>query len=99
MGVRIRDMNDPTSTMPELWLAVLRARGGHTKYQWCGDIAASMLNIHKKYGHMPFGFLSWRHYLNVLWRSWLNIGFVILPFVEPNRDWGPAYLINYGSQK
>ena len=44
---------------------------------------------------MPFDFLSWRHYLNTLFRHFgvaLTILIVILPVAEPIRDWGPKFL-------
>ena len=44
---------------------------------------------------MPFDFLSWRYYLNVLFRhcwSAIIIFIIILPVVEPTRDWGPTFL-------
>ena len=44
---------------------------------------------------MPFDFLSWRHYLNALFRHCeiaVIIFIFILPVAEPIRDWGPTFL-------
>ena len=50
--------------------------------------------IHKKYGHRPFGFLSWRHYMNALlfhWRVAVTFGFIILPVAKPIWDWAQGF--------
>ena len=71
----------------------LAVREVHTKVfiVWCKHDE----QIHKQYGHMPFGFISSRRYLHALslhCRVALTLLFVILKVAEPIRDWILAIL-------
>ena len=83
-------------SMPCHQRALLDARGGHTRYCWCGDMDVSMFDGIYENGHMLFGFLSWGHNLNVLFFHCgyaLTLFIVIFPVAEPIRDWSPTFVL------
>ena len=75
--------------------AVSRRQSGAHKILVTGwHVCKHVYEIHKKHSHVPFDFLSWRHYLYVLFLHYevvLSLFCVILPVTVPVREWAQHF--------